>query len=129
MRNNIGTNATGERDIAKIAPVVRLADYRRAAAAVSFRRHELNLLLSLYSRRVIGGEWRDYAIDQDTRHAAFSVFRRASDRPVFTICKFAQGSHPDGDFAVYASGKPVKRARSMGETLAWFEGRLKLVSP
>jgi Protein of unknown function (DUF2794) len=87
------------------------------------------MLLSLYSRRVIGGEWRDYAIDQDLRHAAFSVFRRASDRPIYTICKYAAGAHPDGEYAVHASGKLVKRARSMGEAVAWFEGRLKLVSP
>ncbi len=94
-----------------------------------FRRHELNQLLSLYSRRVIGGEWRDYAIDQDSRHAAFSIFRRASDRPVYTVCKYAHGAHPGGEYAVYAGGKLVRRARSMGEALAWFEGTLKLVSP
>ncbi len=78
---------------------------------------------------MIGGEWRDYAIDQDQRHAAFSVFRRASDRPVFTVCKYAQGAYPEGEYAVYASGKLVRRAPSMSDALAWFEGRLKLVSP
>ncbi len=96
---------------------------------MSFRRPELNQLLSLYSRRVIGGEWRDYAIDQDTRHAAFSVFRRTSDRPIYTVYKYAQGAHPGGEYAVFAAGKLVRRAGSMGEALAWFEGQLKLVSP
>ena len=94
-----------------------------------FRRDELNLLLSLYSRRVIGGEWRDYAIDQDRRHAAFAVFRRSSDRPVYTVCKFADGTHQDGDYVVYNGGKAMKRGRSMGEVLSWFEGTLRLVSP
>jgi hypothetical protein len=109
-------------------PVLRLSDYRRRVPAVCFRRDELNKLLSLYSRRVIGGEWRDYAIDQDSRHAAFSVFRRSSDRPVFTVCKFADGTHPDGDYVLYSGRSAVKRGRSIDEALAWFERSLRLVT-
>jgi hypothetical protein len=84
--------------------------------------------LSLYSRRVIDGEWRDYAIDQDTRHASFSVFRRSSDRPIYTVCKLADGTHAEGDYVVYSGGKAVKRSRSMSEALAWFDRSLRLVS-
>jgi hypothetical protein len=109
-------------------PVLRLSDYRRRVPAVCFRRDELNKLLSLYSRRVIGGEWRDYAIDQDARHAAFSVFRRSSDRPIFTVCKFADGSHPEGDYVLYSGRTAVKRGRSIDDTLAWFERSLRLVT-
>jgi hypothetical protein len=109
--------------------VLRLADYRRRNPAVSFRRDELNLLLSLYSRRVIGGEWRDYAIAQDVHHAAFKIFRRATDRPIYTVCKLRPGTHPDGDFVVYSGGESLKRGRTMGEALACFDQRLRLVSP
>jgi len=108
--------------------VLRLSDYRRRIPAVCFRRDELNLLLSLYSRRVIGGEWRDYAIDHDARHAAFSIFRRSSDRPIFTVCKFADGTHAEGDYVLYSGRTAVKRGRTMADALAWFDRNLKLVS-
>ena len=118
----------GVRAITSKPPVLKLSDYRRRVPAVCFRRHELNLLLSLYSRRVIGGEWRDYAIDQDVRHAAFSIFRRSSDRPIYTVCKYADGSHPAGDYVVYSGRAAVSRGRTMAEALAWFDRHLRLVS-
>jgi hypothetical protein len=129
----LGENVTNSRPgwsrpITAKPPVLRLSDYRRRMPAVCFRRDELNQLLSLYSRRVIGGEWRDYAIDQDARHAAFSIFRRSSDRPIFTVCKFADGTHPDGNYVLYSGRTAVKRGQTMDEALAWFERSLRLVN-
>ena len=76
-----------------MSKIVRLSDYRRRAKRESrpvyFTRQELNLLLSLYSHRVIGGEWKDYAIDQGKGLSAFSVFGDCGDRPIFTVFKFA----------------------------------------
>ncbi len=77
-----------------------LGDYRRKAKAVFFSRTELNQLLSLYSRQVMRGEWRDYAIDQRENAAVFSVFRHTQERPLYTIVKFAPGAGRHGDFAV-----------------------------
>jgi hypothetical protein len=60
--------------------VYRIKDYpppaERYAPANFFTRAELNLLLSLYSRHVMSGEWRDYAIDRQDDMAVFSIFRR-----------------------------------------------------
>ena len=42
---------------------IRLSDYRRPKGSVYFDRHELRRLLDVYSRRVMSGEWKDYAID------------------------------------------------------------------
>ena len=61
--------------------------YQPPPCVIHFTRSELNQLLSLYSRRVAGGEWRDYAIDQRAGQAAFSVFRHTHDRPLYTITK------------------------------------------
>ena len=59
-----------------MSKVFRLADYRRRQKRIFFTRPELHQLLSLYSRQVARGEWRDYAIDQQDGAALFSVFRR-----------------------------------------------------
>ena len=53
---------------------------------VTFNRFELNRILNLYGRMVADGEWRDYAIDSSGR-AVFSVFRRASEAPIYRIEK------------------------------------------
>ena len=59
---------------------------------------------------------------------AFSIYRDASDRPLFTVFKFASGSHHKGDYVVGSGGNTLKRGRTLGEVLAVFERQLKLVS-
>ena len=110
--------------------IVRLSDIRRrkAVSPVYFTKHELNQLLSLYSRRVIGGEWKDYAIDQGRGMSAFSIFRDSSTRPAYTVFKFAAGTHRHGDYVLGSGGNLIRRGRTLGEVLSVFERRLKLVS-
>ena len=48
------------------------ARYPPATNHTFFSRSELGQLLSLYSRRVVNGEWRDYAIDHDATEATVS---------------------------------------------------------
>src|SRR5215470_11351329 len=54
-------------------------------ARVTFDRRELDRIFSLYGRKVAAGEWRDYAIDFLRDRAVFSVFRRASEVPIYRI--------------------------------------------
>ena len=98
--------------------LVRLSEYRRKSApAVYFTRNELNQLLSLYSQRVIGGEWKDYAIDQGRGISAFSIYRDSSSRPAFTIYKYANGSHRRGDYVVGSGGNLLNRGKTLTEAL------------
>lgn len=53
----------------------------------SFNRCELNAIFSLYGTKVACGEWRDYSIDFLKDRAVFSIFRRASERPLYRIEK------------------------------------------
>ena len=92
-----------------------------------FSRTELNQLLSLYSRRVSSGEWRDYAIDQRAGMAVFSVFRHTHDRPLFCIAKRASLSGRKGEFLVYAGAERLKKADSITEVLAVFDHKPRLV--
>lgn len=109
--------------------VVRLSEYRhKGAIAVYFTRNELNQLLSVYSKRVIGGDWKDYAIDYGKGLSAFSIYRDSSARPAFTIFKYASGTHQKGDFAVGSGGNVIKRGQTLMEALSVFDRDLKLVS-
>ena len=53
--------------------------------AIAFDRRELSQILDIYGRKVASGEWRDYAIDTLREKAVFSVFRRASETPLYRI--------------------------------------------
>ena len=70
--------------------VLCFAAPRRRPQRGFFSRRELNQLLSLYSRRVMAGDWRDYAIDHRDGMAMFSIFRHSFDRSVYVMAPSAR---------------------------------------
>ena len=110
----------------------RFRDTRRPARRhhrqTFFSRSELNQLLSLYSRRVKSGEWRDYAIDQQGETATFSVYRNALERPLFTIAKSAGQSGQDTEYLVCRDKERVARAPCLSEALTVFRPALRVVT-
>ncbi|MCG8355458.1 MAG: DUF2794 domain-containing protein [Kiloniellales bacterium] len=111
--------------------VYRLEDVRRRARpskhATFFTRYELNQLLSLYSRRVASGEWRDYAIDRQAGMAVFSVFRHTHDRPIFSIAKRINKADAPAEYLVFSGTARLKRAKTIAEALKVFERKLDVV--
>src|SRR5690606_32624960 len=69
--------------------LIPFGEVRRARLnlPVTFDRRELDQILRVYGRMVAAGEWRDYAIDHMPDRAIFSVYRRASEVPLFQIVK------------------------------------------
>jgi hypothetical protein len=89
---------------------------------VTFDRRELNRILSLYGRMVAAGEWRDYAIDFLKDKAVFSVFRRASEVPLYRIEKDPRLSRRQGAYSVIsATGLIVKRGPELDRVLRVFD--------
>ena len=101
---------------------------RRAQSPTYFSRTELNQLLSLYSRRVASGEWRDYAIDQQAGMAVFSVYRHTHDRPLFSIAKRRSPSGRNREFVVFSGWERLTRATTMNEALTVFDREPTLVT-
>lgn len=112
-----------------MATLHRLNDYRRKAKAVFFSRTELNQLLSLYSRQVMRGEWRDYAIDQREGAALFSVFRHTQERALYTVVKFAPGTDRHGDFAILSGPQRVASGPAIADVLRRLQKRLPAARP
>jgi hypothetical protein len=100
-----------------------------ASRVVFFERRELNSLLRLYGRMVAGGEWRDYGIDGLRDCAVFSVFRRASEAPLYRIEKRPALAGRQGAWAVIGQGGMVlKRGHELDQVLKLFDkGRFKVV--
>jgi hypothetical protein len=85
---------------------------------VTFSRRELRRILDLYGRKVAAGEWRDYAIDFLKDRAVFSVFRRASEVPLYRIEKSPKLSRRQGAYSVIsATGLIVRRGHELDRVL------------
>jgi hypothetical protein len=85
---------------------------------VTFERRELDAILSLYGRMVARGEWRDYAIDFLKDRAVFSVFRRASEVPLYRIEKNPKLARKQGAYSVIAAtGLILKRGPELKRVL------------
>jgi hypothetical protein len=106
----------------------RRAVRRHPNRALHFTRSELHQLLTLYSRRVACGEWRDYAIDQDGGLAAFSVFRHSHERPLYTITKRWSSPRQSVEYLVLRNHRRLAEAACLDEALSAIEGRLQIVS-
>ena len=114
-----------------MAQLVRLSDFqsrrRKRQPLVAFNRAELNQLIAVYSRRVISGDWKAYAIDHREGAALFSVFQHAYAKPLYTIVKLA-GSRR-GNWLIVADGQRLRQGSSLADVLRLFDRKLKVVSP
>jgi hypothetical protein len=94
----------------------------------AFDRRDLEVILRLYGRMVAAGEWRDYAIEFLKDKAVFSVFRRASEMPLYRIEMCPKLKDRQGAYAVVnAAGVVLKRGHELPRVLAVLEKPLKVV--
>jgi hypothetical protein len=91
-------------------------------AVTFFERRELDRLLRLYGQMVAAGIWRDYAIDGLKDAAVFSVFRRASESPLYRIEKRPALAKRQGAWAVIGEGEVIlRRGHELEQVLRFFE--------
>jgi hypothetical protein len=89
------------------------------AKPVAFDRAELAQILNLYGRYVAEGEWRDYAMDFGREVASFSIFRRASEQPLYRIVKNPALARKQGMYAIVAQGGLIlKRGHELTQVLS-----------
>ena len=115
-------------DRASVVALVARTDRPTTNQAISFDRRELNQILRVYGRKVAEGEWRDYAIDLLREEAVFSVFRRASETPLYRIVKQPKLARRQGAYAlIAATGHILKRGHDLSNVLRVLDGPLRLV--
>ncbi|MFN3744616.1 MAG: DUF2794 domain-containing protein [Hyphomicrobiaceae bacterium] len=97
-------------------------------STVVFNRRELLAILDVYGRQVAAGEWRDYAIDHGRETASFSIFRRASECPIYRIEKTPKLARKQGAYSVVsATGLILKRGNELDRVLAAIDKKVRLV--
>jgi hypothetical protein len=92
--------------------------YSEIRDRVRFDHRELKRILDLYGAMVMAGVWRDYAIDFRGDVAVFSVFRRSSEMPLYTIEKRPKLKDRQGQYSVVeAGGRVLKRGHDLAAVL------------
>jgi len=92
---------------------------------VAFDRAELSVILGLYGRMVAAGEWRDYGMSFLRDVAVFSVFRRATEHPLYRIEKRPRLRNRQGMYAVIGmDGQVLKRGHDLRTVLRVLERKL-----
>ena len=118
--------------IGEVEPSTSRGGEVRATAPVSkvnFDRRELDRILSLYGRKVAAGEWRDYAIDFLKDRAVFSVFRRATEFPIYRIEKNPRLARRQGAYSVIsATGHILRRGHELERVISVLDRSVNLVS-
>lgn len=109
---------------------VRMATKGSSRPFVAFDRRELDVILRVYGRKVSEGEWKDYAIDHLSDRAVFSIFRRASEVPLYRVEKVPALRRRQGAFSVVAPGGLIlKRGHELATVLKVLEKpKLKVVA-
>lgn len=96
-----------------------------SAGQTAFHRTELAVILSLYSRMVAAGEWRDYGISCLKDYAVFSIFRRTAENPLYRIEKHPKLRNRQGMYSVVGmDGKILKRGHELKPVLRVLERKL-----
>ena len=80
----------------------------------SFSREELNHILALYGRKVVSGQWKDYAIDTLKDQAIFSIFKKSNEMPQYTKHKLPKLKNSQKMYQVKGTdGKILKRGSEL----------------
>lgn len=105
-----------------MSKVVRIGNGHKAPSQVSFDRRELSQILNVYGQMVSKGDWKDYAIDFLEDRCIFSIYRKASEHPLYRIEKVPALRNRQGQFAVVAPGGLIlKRGHDLVQVLRVFD--------
>lgn len=111
-----------------MSELIDFADYRRRGSGksrVRFERDEFRRLMDCYSRRVMTGEWKDYALDIYGPVAVFSIFRHSLEAPAFAIAKRRNGKQDE--FILRSGRRTLKRARDLDDVLSFLDKPLRVI--
>ncbi|MEX0300072.1 MAG: DUF2794 domain-containing protein [Kordiimonas sp.] len=118
-------------DDASLTHMFELTSHQTPGAAKSKPRYvylmrtELSSILNVYGRMVAAGEWHDYAIDHLEDIAIFSIFRRASEMPLYRIIKDPSLTHKQGTWRITGmNGQILKRGKDLSILLRYFDKQL-----
>ncbi len=94
---------------------------------VVFNRSELDLILQMYGKKVIAGEFRDYTLDFSPERASFSCIIKYGRIPDYHVVKWRKGMNSIGRFGIVSRvGKIIRCGSKLSYVLNILENRFQL---
>ena len=110
----------------KISNVLKLGNNNHKKT-IFFSKLELTSILSLYSKQVSRGFWKDYALDSQNGTAIFSIFRHTHDKPIYQIIKKRlKGLKNINEFYILKDSELISKSTDLLMILKKFEKKLSI---
>ncbi|MDB2618059.1 DUF2794 domain-containing protein [Alphaproteobacteria bacterium] len=110
----------------KVSNVLKLGNNNHKKT-IFFSKLELTSILSLYSKQVSRGFWKDYALDSQNGTAIFSIFRHTHDKPIYQIIKKRlKGVKNINEFYILNDSGLISKSTDLLMILNKFEKKLSI---
>ena len=108
-----------------IEPIQSKNPVALTVSSVNFDKKELEMILRIYGKMVANGEWRDYSMSFSLFSAIFSVFRRSSEKPLYSIIKTPKLSKQNRLYSIVTmNGQIIKQGKDLNSVLQVFNKKL-----
>ena len=107
--------------------MTKLSHLEKSKKPFYFSRKELAIILSTYSKKVSNGDWRDYALDNSSEAASFSIYRHAHETPVLVIEKRRLRTASMPLFLLHDRHKIISKSNSLEKVINYLNNMPKLV--
>jgi len=95
-----------------MSKIYHFSKYIKEKEKVSFSKNDLNLIISIYSKNVSNGIWKDYSINFEKNYAEFSIYRHSYAFPEFSIVK-----NKKKIFFIYSRKQELKKSKYIKDVL------------
>ena len=95
-----------------MSKIYHFSKYIKEKEKVSFSKNDLNLIISIYSKNVSNGIWKDYSINFEKNYAEFSIYRHSYAFPEFSIVK-----NKKRIFSIYSRKQELKKSKYIKDVL------------
>ena len=76
------------------------------------------MILNLYAKMVSDGSWKDYGLSISSKQVSFSVFKNASEKAIYKICKNFKPSNKNLKYLITdTNGKILKNSNNLENLL------------
>ena len=92
--------------------IYHFSKYIKEKEKVTFSRDDLNSIISIYSKNVSNGIWKDYSLNFEKNYAEFSIYKHTYASPEFSIIK-----NKKKIFAIYSRKQELKKSRYLKDVV------------
>ena len=95
-----------------MSKIYHFSKYIKEKEKISFSKNDLNLIISIYSKNVSNGIWKDYSINFERNYAEFSIYKHSYASPEFSIVK-----NKKKIFFIYSRKQELKKSKYIKDVL------------